>query len=770
MAHHADSAQSAHPHMKWVESANIVNHSVQVPHKPFAAPDSFAIADSNLTVAGNWPWGSCNVASQDSPYTVISNGDLLQFLLWNSASLTPSVYVQYNIGLSATDMQIVNGVAFITSGLEFVTFDLTNPNHTVRLGSLQLSDFLGSFVIFDSLAFLTSEYGYVYVVSISDPSSPRLLSSSETANPNPSSIAVRNGYCYVGSWPASLNIFDVRDPDSIKPAQTIYPGLLTASIVVDSFLVLGVGGQYCVQFYSLTDPKNPVLYSELSLPRYDSLFLSTFAVSGSHLYATTDSDGTFNIDISDIAHPRLLDRQYLPLLNNNGGGEVVVGPNGLVEIACQNGLVAYNAEDSLRYLGFFPTGGGAQSVVTRGSLVAVSSGVAGLWLIDASNPTAPRGIANINNGGFTEQSILNGNRLVIYDFETETSLHGTCYLYDISDSARPKFEAKFQPPSLSATSPFGVSLCLDHNLLFVAQSQTPGPAQLGVEIFDISDSLSPQQVATINTTYTIVQMIAHDGILYLGTRDSGLYLIDYSSIQNVHLTAVSRNGNDETVAGFALGDSVLYDYSSVRGITVYSISNTGIIDTLGYLAGQAWNYPVSMCADGHLLYYQGTYVISSDGNRELYPSIAAVDISEPTDLRPAGYFVSDISDFPLGASGGNVYLGYQGPELYVLHNSLVTGITRREGAAVPDAYRLEQNFPNPFNPTTTISYYLPRRDHVVIELFDELGRAIRTIFQGELTAGKHSMPVNAAHLSSGVYYYRMTTPTFSAVKKMEVIK
>jgi hypothetical protein len=85
-------------------------------------------------------------------------------------------------------------------------------------------------------------------------------------------------------------------------------------------------------------------------------------------------------------------------------------------------------------------------------------------------------------------------------------------------------------------------------------------------------------------------------------------------------------------------------------------------------------------------------------------------------------------------------------------------------------YYLFQNYPNPFNPTTMIRFSLPKREHVTLKVFDVLGREVVTLVDGELNPGEYSVVFDAKALSSGVYSYRLTTPTFSQTKSMEIIK
>lgn len=77
-----------------------------------------------------------------------------------------------------------------------------------------------------------------------------------------------------------------------------------------------------------------------------------------------------------------------------------------------------------------------------------------------------------------------------------------------------------------------------------------------------------------------------------------------------------------------------------------------------------------------------------------------------------------------------------------------------------------RNFPNPFNPTTVISYSLPSRDGVSLKVYDILGREVATLVEGEQDAGPHTVAFGAAELSSGIYFYRLTVGERTFVRKV----
>lgn len=89
---------------------------------------------------------------------------------------------------------------------------------------------------------------------------------------------------------------------------------------------------------------------------------------------------------------------------------------------------------------------------------------------------------------------------------------------------------------------------------------------------------------------------------------------------------------------------------------------------------------------------------------------------------------------------------------------------------VPRSFSLEQNFPNPFNPTTLISYTLPENTEVRLEVFNIQGQRVAVLVNGTQTAGVHTVSFDAQRLSSGVYIYRLTAGSFSESRKMTLIK
>ena len=89
---------------------------------------------------------------------------------------------------------------------------------------------------------------------------------------------------------------------------------------------------------------------------------------------------------------------------------------------------------------------------------------------------------------------------------------------------------------------------------------------------------------------------------------------------------------------------------------------------------------------------------------------------------------------------------------------------------VPRNYVLEQNHPNPFNPTTKIIYSIPKESNVIISVYDLLGREIEKLVKEEKSRGTYELTWSAENLPSGVYFYRLQAGSFVETKKMLLLK
>ena len=89
---------------------------------------------------------------------------------------------------------------------------------------------------------------------------------------------------------------------------------------------------------------------------------------------------------------------------------------------------------------------------------------------------------------------------------------------------------------------------------------------------------------------------------------------------------------------------------------------------------------------------------------------------------------------------------------------------------MPKHFVLEQNFPNPFNPTTVVSYQLPVASDVRLAVHDMLGREVSVLVNERRDAGVHEVKFDGSNLASGVYFYRIQAGDFTQTKRLLLLK
>ena len=147
---------------------------------------------------------------------------------------------------------------------------------------------------------------------------------------------------------------------------------------------------------------------------------------------------------------------------------------------------------------------------------------------------------------------------------------------------------------------------------------------------------------------------------------------------------------------------------------------------------------------------------------------------------PFVVFSSVGNKMPFGGIGfgGGLYLAvatrvdanFSDGDVYARFIQPTTTSVKDEENLVVRTFALSQNFPNPFNPTTTINYTIPTRSHVTLSVFNVLGQKVAELVNRSEEAGSYNATFNATGLASGVYLYRMYAGSFVQTRKLVVMK
>lgn len=300
-----------------------------------------------------------------------------------------------------------------------------------------------------------------------------------------------------------------------------------------------------------------------------------------------------------------------------------------------------------------------------------------------------------------------------------------------------------------------------------------------VRIVDITSPGNPTElssISTLNGGTDAHDVFAQDSVLYIAEGNNPtIGLFDMSDPNNpsllqrltipsagyVHQVWVSEDNN------YMISTEETANHT-VKLWNIQNINNISLSDD--YLGGSHL---------AHNAYLKGNYAYISH-----YESgLRVVDISDPANISEVGYYDTypqgETSNFN-GAWGtypffnsGKILISDIQTGLYVVY---FEGATSIEGKPNPlSSYSLGKNYPNPFNPATTISYQVARQGDVRIEIYNMLGQKVRTLLNGRKGPGTYEVVWNGTNndgveVISGIYFYRMAAGDFVETKKMILMK
>ncbi len=153
----------------------------------------------------------------------------------------------------------------------------------------------------------------------------------------------------------------------------------------------------------------------------------------------------------------------------------------------------------------------------------------------------------------------------------------------------------------------------------------------------------------------------------------------------------------------------------------------------------------------------GSIIKTTDGGTTWLPQSSGV-----TSILRSIEFIDSLTGFACGDGG----------VILKTTNGGVTSI-QQVSNSVPGEFILEQNYPNPFNPTTRIRFSVPdrtRSDNYEVSIFDEMGREVCKMFEGNLKAGTYELTWNADEYPSGIYFCRIYSPGIAGTIRMALLK
>ena len=240
--------------------------------------------------------------------------------------------------------------------------------------------------------------------------------------------------------------------------------------------------------------------------------------------------------------------------------------------------------------------------------------------------------------------------------------------------------------------------------------------------------------------------------------------------------------------------TIVQDAASLdKKIIVANIKNGQAVYSYSADGGVNWNldFTFSLSTETNITYVSlssdsnkagGGYVIGAFQKANIdtivirrgIPGSLGARIIQPNEFQSSPFNSPSVAIYNPSGSKSSALLytglstGNYTSNLYYDGEILITDVGDLPG--IVEAYALEQNYPNPFNPSTIIRFSIPEQTNVTLKIFNSVGQEVASLFNGEVSAGNHEVNFNASALSSGVYFYRIQSPSFTETKKMILIK
>jgi hypothetical protein len=690
-------------------------------------------------------------------------------------------------GVYCSDYYMKKNDLFLYIGCDqsFYIVDISNPLEPFLIGSCEIPNRIASIDISESLACVTTKQDFfegLFVIDISNPQNPEIVGSYYQLDFG-NDVAISGSYVYVADGDSGLQVVDISDPYNPSIIANYDTPGYSETIVISGLNAFIADGNFGLQILDISEPNNPLCIGSYN----NSNYVYSVAISNSIAYVGANDEELITIDVSNPENPVLLNSlelgQWVERISLSESNIFVFNQFGemrIIDITDPEAPFVKGAYPTRSALGY------SDNLVFS---IYLSSPYFNLYLeiLDISDPINPYLISNLETESYAGALDVSGTTAYVTNSESGLKI------IDISDPANPTLLSTYNIPQYS----FARSVAVIGTTVYLVTGQE-------LLVIDVSDPYNPNLLINFDTPYGSTDICIYDSIAYLA--NSFLYIFDISNPQNpIQLCSFDTPGG---VNNITISNSVAHISNWSIGYSIVDISN-----------------PQDPILLGHYDTYQDAYVHSiADYNTIAYLSVLhslrIMDISDPQNIDLLNVVEphqdSMIRTKPLILDNKLIlsdnswceYLRYDlsNPEQPELENSyrwnlptydmqiynndyLVTAnghfgisildlrtITSAANSLVDPFQDSINNYPNPFNPSTTIEFSIQQDSNIELSIFNIKGQKIKTLVNNEFMTGSHSIKWNGDNesgnsVSSGIYFYNLSINGKSeAVKKCLLLK
>jgi hypothetical protein len=617
--------------------------------------------------------------------------------------------------------------------------DISDPVEPTEIGFCTPASVNGVAVA-GNFAYLTcgSSAG-LWVVDISNPTLPLEVGHWEMVG-SMFAVEVFNDYAYVAAGGADLKIIDVSDPttpvlvDSCEVPGTAWD--VTISTINGDYAFVACHG---LAVFSLSDPAAPDSISHL-----DGFIFKAVVVSQDYAYIANGGYGWHIADISNIYSPVIISSLDTPV------DALGIGMTGNVAYITDSfgGLQIFDVSipTDPAELNSFGWGVLGNSVAIEGDLAYVANAYLSLRIINVSDPTSPFDVSNYPlPGSAIGVDVSEGYAYVacgsagfrVLDISTPASPFDVSYIDIINEN------------------PQDVAISSDMAFVAVWYEDAFGYWWGSLWITDVVDPENPVILSSINWDYPAFDVEISGDYAYVAAWVRGMRIVDISDPNAPYEVSYYDPGQAWDIA---LSGSYAYVATVTNGFRIVNIENPSNPIEVGYCPIPGYPYDVALA---------GNYAIVADYNWGVW----VVCVENPEDPVLVGHYETpgNANDVAILADYFCVCDGYY---FGIYDYSAVMPVEAEKTINTPTTYALLPPYPNPFNPTTMLSFQLPAAGRVKLDIFDIKGCRVGIGLEPtrQYPPGTHHILFDGSGLPSGIYLARLTAGDFSQVQKLVLMK
>jgi|GEM_PF-2220209 len=710
---------------------------------------------------------------------------LLILLIFAAAPLTASgmeLVAAAGISGRVEDVFLDGDYAYCADRYGLWVLDVSDPQQAISLGHWGSPGLSTASTVNGTVGYLCEGSGGMFVLDLTDPSLPFLLGTVADLE-NAVSCVQDGSYLYVAAAEDGLAILDLTDPQiPVKIGE--YPTSAQAQDVsVNANLAAVATGFGGVLLLDVSDPTTPSLEVEIQQSRDARRVI----LNGMFLFILYPESGVEIWNISIPGRPSYIGS----LILNGWATDMVMFGEALFVgdwLAGLNVYWVYNPAQAELLATVWP-GGFIEAMVVEDDLLVLAMRDTGLEFWDISTLYEPEYIGQKQIAGFPQDVLLTAEDLI---FEAAGDAGLRVWNADLEPG---------EPIEQIQTSGWANALTASENWIYLADGFG------GLRIFDRSSD--PQEAFYIPTgNYSGKLAINAEGNIFAAQGETGFlslklegfsepqvygltptqgYIYDLSESADLLLVCKGTEGfelfdiadpaapqlvSSYQPAGGAwcgyLENATAYVGTGLEGIETFDLTIPEAPVSMGTVEGVGWVESISSAGYGYITACSGVdgiYILSTyQTPPEIYDYYDSPGIARNASTLGATMVLADDMDLSLFG----LYLGVPGRQ-----------------AAKPVTYLVREPFPNPFNPTTIISFQLPEAGWVKLEVFDVNGRvipsgsgpkgglcsAIPTTQGGTwYSPGAHQITFDGSGLPSGIYFARLQAGDYTAVRKMVLVK